>query len=116
MLSLDKAWWALQALTGQGPIGRPARPSFRLFEGRVRIHDRGWEPWVRTLHPDEIPAIERDLSSIGDTEALASFRETARYDDDRDAEATWVLHYLHKAQTVVSGLAAVGRGAVYMIG
>ena len=63
-----------------------------------------------------IPGLSRDLSSIGDAEALANFRETARYDDDRDEEAAWVLRYLHRAQAFVSGLAAEGRGAVYKIG
>ncbi len=65
MLYLDKAWRALQALTEPGPAGRPARPSFRLFEGTVGVGRHGWNPWIRTLHPDEFPAFRATCRRSG---------------------------------------------------
>ncbi|MFT4137092.1 hypothetical protein [Microbacterium sp.] len=102
MLYLDKAWQELQYLTGPHLPGG-ARPSYRMFEGRVTMQGYGWIPWVRALHPDEMPAIARDLWAIEDADAGS----------DTDS---YVVPYLRRAQAFASGLAAEGRGAVYMIG
>lgn len=110
MLYLDKAWRELQFLTGPDQPGGAARPSYRMFEGQVTMNGYGWIPWVRTLRPDEMPAIARDLWAIDDADADP--------DDagDTGSEASYVVQYLRRARAFAAGLAAEGRGAVYMIG
>ncbi|KRE35779.1 hypothetical protein ASG73_13860 [Janibacter sp. Soil728] len=118
MLYLDKAWGHLQALTAsvdEGGASRP-RPSHRMFEGQVVMTGAGWEPWVRTLVPAEIPAIARDAASITDGDADRQLRGVLRRCDEPESEVAYALSYLHRAQTFVDGLAADGRGMVYLIG
>ena len=57
MLYLDKAWSALQSLTRSGPGSPAAGSCYRMFEGNVTMHVMGWDPWVRTILPEEVPAI-----------------------------------------------------------
>lgn len=113
MLYLDKAWSALQALTGPTPDGRAAHASFRMFEGSVTMHDLGWEPWVRTILPEEVPAIRDDLCAFEETQAHAAARGGRRGDHD---EGLYIAQYLRTAQEFVRSLAHDGRGMVYLIG
>lgn len=87
-----------------------------MFEGQVTMHGLGWEPWVRTLRPDEFPAISRDLWEIEDADAVSLFRRVARHGGDPDEEAAIAVDYLRRRRAFASGLAAAGRGAVYLIG
>ena len=103
MLYLDKAWRALQQLTAPARKGVAARPCYRMFEGQVSMNGLGWDAWVRTLLPDEIPAISDDLNKLEIVEAL-------------DHESTYVEQYLRSAREFVSGLAARRSGMVYLIG
>jgi hypothetical protein len=116
MLYLDKAWSSLQRLTAPAAGVTVARPAHRMFEGRVRMVGLGWQPWVRTLTPEEIPAIARDLASISDEEVQARFRAMAARTRAPDDEADYAGEFLRRAQEFVEGLAADGRGMVYLIG
>lgn len=99
MLYLDKAWSRLQSLTR--PRDGCTGAAYRMFEGNVEMHGLGWDPWVRTLRPDEIPAIRDDLAAISDTV---------------EWDAKYVRSFLESARAFVDQLAADGRGMVYMIG
>lgn len=85
-----------------------------MFEGDVTMHIDGWEPWVRVLVPSDIAAIAKDLSDLTDNE-LRSWLEDS-VPSERDTDVLYVVGYLQKARVFVSGLAAAGRGLVYMIG
>ena len=68
MLNLDKAWSGLQSLTRPAPDEPAAGTSYRMFEGHVRMHDMGWDPWVRTILPEEVPSIRDDLCAIDESQ------------------------------------------------
>lgn len=117
MLYLDKVWSALQSLTRPGPGSPAAGSCYRMFEGNVTMHDMGWDPWVRTILPDEVPAIRDELCAI-DESRVRDWAGTWRSQhgaDDAD-ELRYVLDYLKRAQEFVESLAADGRGMVYLIG
>lgn len=116
MLYLDKAWGLLQDITGQGrPDGQP-RPAFAMFEGQVTMHGYGWEPWVRTLTPEGVAKVSRDLDLITDAEAEALLRRGRHSWRNLDDDVSYALTYLAKARTWAAHLVADGRGLVYTIG
>lgn len=117
MLYLDKAWSALQSLTRPQSDDLVARPSYRIFEGSVTMHGMGWDPWVRTILPAEVPAIRDDLCSL-DAARLRAWATTWRspHGAEADSELEYVLHFLERAQAFVDSLATDGRGMVYLIG
>lgn len=117
MLYLDKAWSALQSLTRPATDAPDAAPSYRMFEGRVTMHDMGWDPWVRTIPPEEIPAIRDDLCSFDESTVRSwavSWQST--FGADHEDEIRYVLDFLERAKEFVNALADDGRGMVYMIG
>jgi len=116
MLYLDKAWSALQSLTHPTPDS-PAGSSYRMFEGNVTMHGLGWDPWVRTILPEEVPVIRDDLCAIDESRvrAWAESWRSPRVADDED-ELRYILDFLQRAQEFVASLAADGRGMVYLIG
>ena len=116
MLYLDKAWSALQSLTHPTPDS-PAGSSYRMFEGNVTMHGLGWDPWVRTILPEEVPVIRDDLCAIDESRvrAWAESWRSPRVADDED-ELRYILDFLQRAQEFVESLAADGRGMVYLIG
>lgn len=117
MLYLDKAWSALQSLTCSGPGNPAAGSSYRMFEGSVTMHDMGWDPWVRTILPEEIPAIRDDLCAFGEDQVRTWARTwRSRHGADDDDELRYVLDYLRRAQEFVEALATDDRGMVYLIG
>ncbi|WP_062520203.1 hypothetical protein [Demequina silvatica] len=103
MLYLDKAWPGLQSLTAPDQPGAPPRPAFRMFEGKVRFTDRGWDPWVRAVTPEEVPRIAEDVALLQ--------RETPD-----GAADDYVLEYLEAAVAFTAHQASVGRGFAYLIG
>ncbi|MFD4422822.1 DUF1877 family protein [Agromyces sp. NPDC058484] len=117
MLYLDKAWSALQSLTRPTSDDAAAGSSYRMFEGSVTMHDMGWDPWVRTILPEEVPSIRDDLCAM-DEFRVRSWARTwrSRHGADDDSELRYVLDYLRRAQEFVESLAADGRGMVYLIG
>lgn len=117
MLYLDKAWSALQSLSRSRPDDPAAGASYRIFEGHVTMHDRGWEPWVRTILPEELPAIRDDLRTI-DEDRVRQWAATwhSRHGASDDDELQYVSEFLGRAQDFVESLAADGRGMVYLIG
>lgn len=117
MLYLDKAWSALQSLTQPERDDRKTGAAYRMFEGSVTMYGLGWDPWVRTILPDEVPAIRDDLRTIDD----ARVREWARswsspHGADDEAELRYLRDRLRQAREFVEGLAADRRGMVYLIG
>lgn len=117
MLYLDKAWRALQALTRPTSDGGVVRASYRMFEGNVTMHGLGWDPWVRTILPEEVPAICDDLCAI-DEDRVRAWARTWRspHGADDEAELRYVLDYLGRSQEFVESLAIDDRGMVYLIG
>lgn len=116
MLYLDKAWSALQSLTHPAPDS-PAGPSYRMFEGNVTMHGLGWDPWVRTILPEEVPVIRDDLCAIDESRVRAWARSwRSRHGADDDSELRYVLDFLGRSQEFVKSLAVEGRGMVYLIG
>lgn len=115
MLYLDKAWWMLQQLTSAGERTDAPRPAFRMFEGHVTHHDRGWDGWIRALAPATMVVIARDLASIDDRQARACFRDVGRFGAEPDEEADYGMQYLTASRAFVAGLVADGRGMVYTI-
>jgi hypothetical protein len=89
-----------------------------MFEGSVTMHGLGWDPWVRTILPVEVPAIRDDLCAIDEDQVRTCARtwRSRHGADDDDDELRYVLDYLRRAQTFVETLAADGRGMVYLIG
>lgn len=116
MLYLDKAWRHLQCLTAPAEPDVIARPSYRMFEGAVVMHDTGWEPWVRTLTPPEVVAVACDLGNFSDEDLEVRLRESHFVGRDPDGEFDYVVSHLRQARTFMANLAAEGRGMVYMIG
>lgn len=117
MLYLDKAWSSLQSLTEPAADRAPAESCYRMFEGRVTHTGLGWEPWVRTLVPDDMPAIHSDLRTF-DGDRVRLWMRTWRnpYDTDDDEECRYVMRHLQSAHRFVEGLVEDGRGMVYLIG
>jgi Domain of unknown function (DUF1877) len=115
LLYLDKAWRHLQAVTAAPASGGDARPAYRMFEGSVRMHDLGWDPWVRVLTPDEVAVVAQDLMGISAEEAETRLRASICRGPDADLEVEYALEYLHLAQTFVEGLVRDGRGMVFAI-
>lgn len=107
MLYLDKAWSAMQRLSGRSEQNGAPRPAFRMFEGQVAMIESGWIPWVRALSPDEVVEIAADLMVLeqGIDDAVES-------DDDTE----YVRNFLRRAVEFVSHAASQNRGFVYMIG
>ncbi|WP_306231736.1 DUF1877 family protein [Agrococcus beijingensis] len=116
MLYLDKAWSDLQTATGPGEDGSPARPAFRMFEGRVRQTYEGWEAWVRALTPQDVREIVVDLDELDDDAVRARLSGRARYEAEPGHEADYALSHLQRAREFVAGLVADGRGMAYLIG
>jgi hypothetical protein len=117
MLYLDKAWSALQSLTRPASDPPGAGSCHRMFEGNVTMHALGWDPWVRTILPDEVLAIRDELCAIDENKVRAWARtwRSPHGADDAD-ELRYVLGYLTRAQEFVDSLATDGRGMVYLIG
>lgn len=117
MLYLDKAWSALQSLTRPTTDAPGAGSCYRMFEGNVTMHDMGWDSWVRTILPGEVPAIRDELCAIDESQVrrwAGTWR--SRHGADGDDELRYVLDYLTRAQEFVDALARAGRGMVYLIG
>jgi len=97
--------------------GGVVRASYRMFEGNVTTHGLGWDPWVRTILPEEVPAIRDDLCAI-DEDRVHTWARTWRslHGADDEAELRYVLDHLGRAQEFVESLAADDRGMVYLIG
>lgn len=115
MLYLDKAWRAMQGLTRPAPDDGVARAAYRMFEGDVTMHSMGWDPCVRTILPEDVPAIRDDLCGIGEPSVQAWLRGAHTAPEAED-EARHVLDYLRRAQEFGESLASEGRGMVYLIG
>ena len=117
MLYLDKAWSALQSLTRPMSDDLAVGSCYRMFEGNVTMHGLGWDPWVRTILPAEVPAIRDDLCAIDEARVRAWARtwRSPHGADDED-ELRYVLDFLGRAQEFVESLASDGRGLVYHIG
>ncbi len=117
LLYLDKAWSALQSLTYPTSDARGEAPAYRMFEGRVTMHDMGWDPWIRTILPEEIPAIRDDLCAFDEARVRAwAVDWCSPFGADDEDEIRYVLGFLERAKEFVSALADDGRGMVYMIG
>lgn len=117
LLYLDKAWSALQALTLPAADEPRGTTAYRMFEGSVTPTEYGWEPWIRTILPDEVAGIRDDLRSIDDDRVLAWARTWRHpYEGDEDEELSYVRQFLDRAREFVERLARDGRGMVYMIG
>ncbi len=117
MLYLDKAWSALQSLTRPDVDGVAEPSSYRMFEGRVTMHDMGWDPWVRTILPKEVPSIRDHLCAIDESRVRGWARDWRRpFGADEEDEIRYVRDFLGRAQEFVTSLAANGRGMVYLIG
>lgn len=115
LLYLDKAWPEFQDLTGPRR-GRPARPSFRLFEGHVTHVPMGWIPWLRTIEPAGVRTASQDLATITDRDI-----DQCTSDDDEPEghlryRRTDLKNFLGQAQTFVAQAADRGDGIAYMIG
>lgn len=120
MLYLDKCWRELQALFGAKPQG-PARPAYELVSGEVVMHHDGWEPFIRSLDPNQVASVAQDVGHVtkADVEAwlLDSRTEPLNAEDrDRDEELRYVMQYLGDAKTFTEQLALEERGLVYLIG
>lgn len=129
MLYLDKKWRELQEITeprkpesseldnvifGSPASEAEARPAYRMFEGDVHQRGDGWEPWLRTITPQEVPEIVADLCGITEADYANKFDDTSEHGRESDLAA--VTRFLDKARRFVRGLEATGRGFVYMIG
>jgi len=117
MLYLDKAWSSLQSLTAPVDDGASGESCYRMFEGRVTPTGFGWDPWVRTIVPDDMLAIHGDLQTF-DEDRVRGWMHTWRnpYGTDDDDERRYVMEHLRSAQRFVEGLVEDGRGMVYLIG
>lgn len=117
MLYLDKAWWYLQKAIGPSEWGAAARPAYRMFEGRVfETYGYGYEPWVRAITPSEVADIARDMESISEEDVAASLRSNGSASPNGSDDVSYALSYFRRAREYVRGIAASGRGFVYMIG
>ena len=117
LLYLDKAWSYLQRLTAPPASGARARPAYRMFEGHVTYSEHGfaWRPWLRTLPPDEVALIARDIETIGDREIEASL-DGCCASQLLESEVAYATQFLHRARNFVQAVASEGRGFAYMIG
>ena len=117
MLYLDKAWSALQSLTRPNPEEPATGSAFRMFEGDVTMHGMGWDPWIRTILPEEVPDIRDELCAIEESR-VREWAQTwrSRHGADDETELRYVLDFLVRAQEFVASLADGGRGMVYLIG
>lgn len=114
VLDLDKAWRDLQWATA--PTDHlPARPAYRMFEGEPSWGEGGGRPWVRTLVPEEVPGIARDLAVMDDGEVAARLVE-APFVRPGGGDVEYTIDFLGRARTFMAALAADGRGMVYRIG
>ncbi|TFH51934.1 DUF1877 domain-containing protein [Actinomyces viscosus] len=113
MLYLDKAWDELQELTRAENNGGECRPSYRMFEGRVRMVGPEWEPWVRVLRPEEMRGISWDLKLLCQEEASISKRS---HGGGSEESMSYLVRYLQEACRFAEELVEDGRGMVYMIG
>ena len=117
MLYLDKAWSALQSLTYPTLDARGAGPAYRMFEGRVAMRGMGWDPWIRTIMPEEVPAIRDDLCAFDESRARAwAVDWRSPFGADPEDEIRYVTDFLERAIELVTALAEDGRGMVCMIG
>jgi hypothetical protein len=117
MLYLDKAWSALQSLTRPTTDVPHTGSCHRMFEGNVTMHSLGWEPWVRTILPEEVPAIRDELCRFDELRVRQwAHGWRSRHGAPDDDELRYVLDHLGRAQNFVETLAADGRGMVYLIG
>lgn len=117
MLYLDKAWSLLQEAIGPAEWGGLARPAYRMFEGTVYpAGNYGWEPWLRALIPSDVVDIASDLESIDERELIESLRPDNAAAPDGTDDVDYALSYFHRAREFATGIAASGRGFVYMIG
>jgi hypothetical protein len=116
MLYLDNAWLALQSPKHPAP-GSPAGSSYRMFEGNVTMHGLGWDPWVRTILPEEVLVIRDDLCAIDESRVRAWARTwRSRHGADDESELRCVLDFLGQSQEFVQSHAAEGRGMLYLVG
>ncbi len=116
MLYLDKAWTHLQLITSANTERSAPRPAFQIFEGQVTMHDRGWDPWIRAVTPEEVTLADQDLATITDHDAKSRVQQWYHGFRDPDDEVRYALDFLERARLFVHGLAEDGRGMVYMIG
>ncbi len=103
MLYLDKAWQPLQRLFVD-------RPSSSLVSGNVRWSDRGYEPWVKVLDPEEVAEVARDIVLVEPVDADSDVLQRMHWD------AEGVNQYLTSAQQFVTELVEEDSGLVYIIG
>lgn len=115
LLYLDKAWRELQALTAPVSRGDAPRPAYRMFEGHVAMHGFGWDAWVRTLRPSDIPEIAADVAALERTETIRRGHAGGAAAAP-DSEAAYVMSHLSAARRFTALLAEENRGMVYMIG
>ena len=117
MLYLDKAWSAMQSLTRWFSVADGESSASRMFDGAVTMRGLGWDPWVRTIQPEEVPRIRDDLCAIHEVTVRQWARTWASpFGADDEDEVRYVLDFLERAQEFVSQLADDGRGMVYLIG
>lgn len=112
ILSLDKAWGHLQALTRPESRGSAARPVYRMVEGDVVMQGDwcGWEPWLRALRPEEMPGIVEDLESIELTGVASLLRERAFLGADPEGEIGYAGEYFVQALEFATAMRNSGRG------
>ncbi len=117
LLYLDKAWSYLQRLTEPPTPGARARPAYRMFEGHVTYTDGfAWHPWLRTLPPDEVALIARDIETIGDHDIEAGLERYYSPQILETESVAYATQFLHRAKNFVRAVASEGRGFAYMIG
>ncbi|UOE44041.1 YfbM family protein [Agromyces larvae] len=81
------------------------------------MHELGWDSWVRTIRPEEVPVIRDALCAIDESRVRAWAVDWRRpHGADGDDDLRYVLDYLRQAQEFVESLARDGRGMVYLIG
>lgn len=117
MLYLDKAWSALQSLIRWCSTGGGESPASRMLDGAVTMRGLGWDPWIRTIRPEEVLRIRDALCEIDEAavrEWVRGWRSPLGADDED--EVRYVLEFLNRAQEFVTQLAEDGRGMVSLIG
>lgn len=112
LLYFDKAWSDLRRA-----IGLPGRPARRMLEGEVLLlDDYGWEPVLKVITPQEAADIARDMEGIEEEEVEIALRSNWAAMSVETEDVSHVMSYFHRAREYVMGVAAAGRGFVYMIG
>ena len=104
-LDLDKAWRIFQRLTEPLP-GEEVRPAYRMFEGEVRHHDRGWQSFTRAIPPQDLPDIYADLRKLW----------VNGIDQVGEEDACYAMEYLKSAELFVEHLISTNQGFSYAIG